>query len=542
MTLLRCTSRSLLVLWIVLVWSGLVATNVQAFVPSHRRHNLQSSRNVLGRQYATPPSDTNLLELPPSLATWWSEQASSGAAASSTSWGDPLSTLKTVVGSLPGLSSLPPEWHDLASLALTPWHVEIVVVVTVMSSLLYWLQLPEQYDQAPYEPGTTTYNPLKAQDFYQQRPGMVLKRILRLALLTGSFNVGLVWDWLVLGKLLRDDNFTALKAAEPQRAKTALRLCEQLGPTFIKLGQALSIRTDLIPEAYALELRSLQDAVPPFDSTTARQVLQQELRVQDLSTVFRSLSSEPVASASIGQVYKGTLASNPDQEVAVKVQRPGILAEIALDLYVLRLLTPLQTRFQNLVNGVATTPKELELAVALVDEWGRGFVAETDYRLEARNTQDFQVAMESRQLHAVCAPTVVADLVTDRVLVTEWVTGTRLDRDASPDVPRLCGVAINAYLTMLLDTGVLHCDPHPGTFCLFGCCTVNASNQYFTQLHWILGTETHSHSYYYSIKRLLVPRQLASYHGWKVVCVGLGHDLAGARQFAIRPAGIDCSH
>ena len=470
MTSLRCTSRSFLVLLIVLVWSGLVATNVQAFVPLPPRHNLQSN-NVVRRQYATPPTDTNWLELPPSLATWWSEQASSGAAAahsssssSFSSLGDPLVGLQTLAASLPGLSSLPPEWHDLASLALTPWHVEIVVVVTVMSSLLYWLQLPEHYDEAPYEPGTTTYNPLKAQEFYQQRPGMVLKRILRLALLTGSFNVGLVWDWLVLGKLLRDDNFTALKAAEPQRAKTALRLCEQLGPTFIKLGQALSIRTDLIPEAYALELRSLQDAVPPFDSTTARQVLQQELRVTDLSTVFASLSSEPVASASIGQVYKGTLASKPDQEVAVKVQRPGILAEIALDLYVLRLLTPLQTRFQNLVNGVATTPKELELAVALVDEWGRGFVAETDYRLEARNTQDFQVAMESRQLHAVCAPTVVADLVTDRVLVTEWVTGTRLDRDASPDVPRLCGVAINAYLTMLLDTGVLHCDPHPGTF------------------------------------------------------------------------------
>jgi predicted unusual protein kinase regulating ubiquinone biosynthesis (AarF/ABC1/UbiB family) len=70
--------------------------------------------------------------------------------------------------------------------------------------------------------------------------------------------------------------------------------------------------------------------------------------------------------------------------------------------------------------------------------------------------------MQARGLDAVCAPTVVEDLVRDTVLVTEWVDGTRLDRDASPDVPRLCGVAINAYLTMLLDTGCLHCDPHPG--------------------------------------------------------------------------------
>ena len=70
--------------------------------------------------------------------------------------------------------------------------------------------------------------------------------------------------------------------------------------------------------------------------------------------------------------------------------------------------------------------------------------------------------MRARGLEAVCAPRVVDELVRDRVLVTEWVEGTRLDKDASPDVPRLCGVAINAYLTMLLDTGVLHCDPHPG--------------------------------------------------------------------------------
>ena len=89
-------------------------------------------------------------------------------------------------------------------------------------------------------------------------------------------------------------------------------------------------------------------------------------------------------------------------------------------------------------------------------------MAETDYRLEAKNTVEFEKSMQSRGLDAICAPTVVEDLVRDTVLVTEWVEGTRLDRDASPDVPRLCGVAINAYLTMLLDTGTLHCDPHPG--------------------------------------------------------------------------------
>merc|ERR1740139_1571239 len=176
--------------------------------------------------------------------------------------------------------------------------------------------------------------------------------------------------------------------------------------------------------------------------------------------MFASLSESSVASASIGQVYKGTLKDG--RVVAVKVQRPGILGEIALDLHVLRLLTPVQTVLQNAVNGIETSQEDIDTALTLVDEWGRGFVAETDYRLEAQNTARFEFAMRQRGLDAVCAPAVVEGLVRDKVLVTEWVDGTRLDKDASADVPRLCGVAINAYLTMLLDTGVLHCDPHPG--------------------------------------------------------------------------------
>ena len=106
------------------------------------------------------------------------------------------------------------------------------------------------------------------------------------------------------------------------------------------------------------------------------------------------------------------------------------MSEIALDLYLLRLITPIQTKLQNAVNGVETSQEDIDLAVALVDEWGRGFVAETDYRLEAKNTMEFEAAMRSRNLDAVCAPTVVEELVRDKVLVTEWVQGTRLDLDA----------------------------------------------------------------------------------------------------------------
>jgi len=345
-------------------------------------------------------------------------------------------------------------------LSSNPLQLLAISVFGLGAAFNAFINSPDDYSEAPFAPGSDTYDPKLADEFYAKRPLMVLKRVLRLASSTALFNTGVLFDWLVLGKLLKDEEYTALRKNEPRRAKEALILVEQLGPTFIKLGQALSIRTDILPASYALELRQLQDSVPPFDSEEARAVIRKELGVRDLSQLFDSLSDKPVASASIGQVYRGKLKDGKD--VAVKVQRPGILGEIGLDLYVLRLLTPIQTKLQNAVNRQPTTQEDIDTAISLVDEWGRGFVAETDYQLEAANTIKFGTAMRNRGLDAVCAPSVVEELVRDKVLVTEWVEGTRLDRDASTDVPRLCGVAINAYLTMLLDTGVLHCDPHPG--------------------------------------------------------------------------------
>jgi predicted unusual protein kinase regulating ubiquinone biosynthesis (AarF/ABC1/UbiB family) len=164
----------------------------------------------------------------------------------------------------------------------------------------------------------------------------------------------------------------------------------------------------------------------------------------------------PIASASIGQVYKAKLLDGRD--VAVKVQRPRILNDISLDLYLLKAFSPIQTKLTN------PRADDVDIAIAMdfIDEWGKGLVAEIDYKLEAENTRNFLAAMKSRGLNAVTAPIIISELSGSRVLVTEWIEGTRLDKDVSPDIPRLCGVAINAYLTMLLDTGVLHCDPHPG--------------------------------------------------------------------------------
>lgn len=140
------------------------------------------------------------------------------------------------------------------------------------------------------------------------------------------------------------------------------------------------------------------------------------------------------------------------KEVAVKVQRPNVLAEIALDLYIVRELAPLY-------RAITRSSSDLKL---LANEWGRGFIAELDYRMEAANTQKFNADMAARNLNAVMAPVVMSDYSTERILVTEWVDGTRIDRSDAKDIPRLCSVALNAYLVMLLESNTLHCDPHPG--------------------------------------------------------------------------------
>lgn len=316
----------------------------------------------------------------------------------------------------------------------------------------------------PYEGGSVAYNVTKAEEFYQKRPWLVAGRLAKIISLTLPFQMSLLMDW----------KSGQLKANEHIRAKQALHMLGQLGPTFVKLGQAMSIRTDIIPHAYAAQLKHLQDSVPPFNNTLAKSIICKELNIQRLEDKFLTFSEFPVASASIGQVYKATLFNG--REVAVKVQRPNILSDISLDLYLLRVLAPLQVFVMNLIQGEKTESKDVALVYSLVDEWGRGLVAEVDYRQEAKNTNDFIRAMHKRGLYAVTSPEVIemgnnhlfsnrnSDNIGDNVdagchvLVTEWVTGTRLDRDVSPDVPRLCGVALIAYLTMLLDTGVLHCE------------------------------------------------------------------------------------
>lgn len=326
-----------------------------------------------------------------------------------------------------------PLWQELGA-ALVPMFV-------VASTVLWTLAHPPDDFRDAYEPYQRgNYDPIAARAFYAQHPKIVIQRTLQLLRLSNNFIFNILVD-----KYIRRDE----ESARQERADELLNLVQKAGPTWIKVGQALSVRPDLIPLEYADALATLQDQVPPFSSGEAREILNQELGERRMSSIQHlNFQQGPVASASIGQVYR---CFANDLEVAIKVQRPNVLAEIALDLYLVREFSPFYRKLTN-------TATDLQ---GLADEWGRGFIAELDYHTEAANTKRFNVEMEKRKLNTVTAPVVVDEFSTDRILTTQWVDGCRLDESNADDVPRLCSVALNAYLVMLLELQSLHCDPHP---------------------------------------------------------------------------------
>eukprot|EP00747_Dinoflagellata_sp_TGD_P074714 gnl/TRDRNA2_/TRDRNA2_158435_c0_seq1.p1 gnl/TRDRNA2_/TRDRNA2_158435_c0~~gnl/TRDRNA2_/TRDRNA2_158435_c0_seq1.p1 ORF type:complete len:789 (+),score=111.05 gnl/TRDRNA2_/TRDRNA2_158435_c0_seq1:37-2403(+) len=286
------------------------------------------------------------------------------------------------------------------------------------------------------------YDPEVVAQYFDKKRFLVMGRAMEVAQESGG--------WLTA--LATDKNFRQTTPDdELQRAEQLRTLLERLGPTFVKAGQAASIRVDLLPDTYARELRSLQDAVPPFPSIEAKNIIDEELSDKGgLAGVFSQLSLEPVASASLGQVYQGILKTG--EKVAVKVQRPNVLEGIQMDLYLLRQIAPIVKKRNNLNTDLP----------GLVDEWGVGFVNELDYRSEARKAKEFNKAMQQQGVDTILAPEPFDNLTTRRVLVTKWIDGERLEESSSDDVSYLCGIALTAYLTMLLDTGCLHADPHPG--------------------------------------------------------------------------------
>merc|ERR1719174_1899382 len=261
--------------------------------------------------------------------------------------------------------------------------------------------------------------------------------------------------------LLVQGGVDALQENDAELARDARVICEQLGPTFIKLAQTLSVRPDVLPPSALAELAVLQDSVVPFETSVAIDIIEKELG-GPLGTFFASISDEPVAAASLAQVYKAEL--DDGRSVAVKVQRPQILEQVSKDLYVLRRAAEV---YQRLIDRFA--PQQKTNYVDLLNEWAVGFYTELDFRSEIDNLNAIRdVLVEGAHAEAtttvdgVYVPYALEELCTARVAVTEWIDGVKLSTCPPHEIKRLTPVAQEAFLVQLLEAGIFHADPHPG--------------------------------------------------------------------------------
>jgi predicted unusual protein kinase regulating ubiquinone biosynthesis (AarF/ABC1/UbiB family) len=228
-----------------------------------------------------------------------------------------------------------------------------------------------------------------------------------------------------------------------------------LGPTFIKIGQALGTRADLLPLEYVKELATLQDQVPAFSTAEAFQIIESELG-RTVHECYPEIDSAPVAAASLGQVYRARLATG--EEVAVKVQRPNLKETISFDVAILFRLVKLTNRFFPKANENADWEGMLREFHATIFE-------EMDYVKEGRNADRFRYNF--RTWRAIRVPKIFWSHTNTRVLTLEFIRGTKVVDLEGLRAHRISPVKVNrllirTYLKQLLEDGFFHADPHPG--------------------------------------------------------------------------------
>jgi ubiquinone biosynthesis protein len=252
-------------------------------------------------------------------------------------------------------------------------------------------------------------------------------------------------------------------SADPVAAEAFAKDLESLGPTFIKLGQILSTRADLLPPAYLDALARLQDNVEPFPYEDVERTIREELGVR-VSHAFVEFDRVPIAAASLGQVHRAVLRGG--REVAVKVQRPGIHESIEKDLATFHEIAKVIDRI-----GAARNVD----AARVLEEFRRTLLAELDYREEARNL--VTIANQLRDFENLVVPQPVDDYTTARVLTMDYVCGTKITAVSRVQWTEVDGAALaedlfRAYLQQILIDGVFHADPHPGNVLLTPDCRI----------------------------------------------------------------------
>ncbi|MBO3460906.1 AarF/ABC1/UbiB kinase family protein [Aetokthonos hydrillicola Thurmond2011] len=288
------------------------------------------------------------------------------------------------------------------------------------------------------------YDPEAIARYYSYRPWLAWTRALIIIL---SF------AWFILSLKL-DEWQNQVEQNKLKRATQLRQLLTRLGPTFIKVGQALSTRPDLVRKDFLEELVKLQDQLPAFDNHIAYQIIETELN-QNINEIFSDLSPIPVAAASLGQVYRGRLRSG--EEVAVKVQRPNLRPLLTLDLYLLRWAAGWLAPWLPLNLGHDLT--------LIVDEFGTKLFEEIDYIHEARNAEKF--AHNFRDDVSVKVPLIYWSYTSNHVLTLEWINGFKLTdtkniRHSGLDPEAIIQIGVTSGLKQLLEYGFFHADPHPG--------------------------------------------------------------------------------
>ncbi len=293
--------------------------------------------------------------------------------------------------------------------------------------------------------GLNEYDPAAITKIYSGHPQRLLRRLWQTLVPIGLFLIGLAVDKL-FGLLNQPGRAHS-------RAREFTELLVDLGPAFIKAGQALSSRPDIVPPVLLEELSQLQDQLPGFDSDLAMACIEEDLEAP-IEEIYEQLEKEPISAASLGQVHKGVLKGG--QKVAVKVQRPGLREQITLDLYIVRNIAGWLKRNVRLIRSDL---------VALIDELGRRVFEEMDYINEASNAEQFRILHTHNKRIAV--PQIYREATSRRVLTMEWFDGVKLTNLDSVkrlgiDPNEMVEIGVNCSLQQLLEHGFFHADPHPG--------------------------------------------------------------------------------
>ena len=293
--------------------------------------------------------------------------------------------------------------------------------------------------------GLLKYDPEKITRIYRKNPTRLLRRLWQTLVPIFVFLSSVLWEKFI-GNLKNES-----KAKEKAREFTNLLV--ELGPAFIKAGQALSTRPDIVPALVLEELAQLQDQLPGFDGELALKCIEEDLN-KKINEIFIEIDKDPISAASLGQVHKGVLKNG--SKVAVKVQRPGLREQITLDLYIVR----------NIANWLKTNIKFIRSdLVALIDELGKRVFEEMDYLNEASNAEKF------KELHKenpkISVPYIYRNETSKRVLTMEWIDGTKLTniddvKKLGIDPQEMIDIGVSCSLQQLLEHGFFHADPHPG--------------------------------------------------------------------------------